>query len=343
MLTQVLINYGCDPEGFFRNKETKKIVGSEKVFGQEGLGGSYQSPTVVQDGVQFELNPPSSYANSRYLAYGISRGMLALIKHLEQNKPHIEICWDGLVEVDREELESLSPKARELGCQPSMNIYGPKPITVDVKNYRKRSAGGHIHLGIDATPIFWPSKQIDERNRLIPLLDIFVGNTAVLLDRDPGAAERRENYGRAGEYRLPRHGVEYRTLSNFWMRNYTILNLLYGMADIAIAVLAKTLSGDDLEGELVEVVNLDNVIEAINKNDWDLAMKNFQTIVPFLVKHVGDSHTMPMSEEGIETLVNMAKGVKEVGLAAYFTESPESMWSRQGFKTWSEYVYRQTL
>jgi hypothetical protein len=341
MLRQVLVSYGADPEGFFRDKGTKKIVGSEKVFGSEGLGATpYGSPLVIQDGVQFELNPTSSYANTRYLGYNVSRSLVALVTHLDTYKNHIEVCWDGVVEVDREELDSLGSKARELGCQPSMNIYGPKPLTVDVATYRKRSAGGHLHFGVEGTSIFWPIKQIDERSRLIPLLDIFVGNTAVLFDRDPKAAERRENYGRAGEYRLPKYGVEYRTLSNFWLRNYTLLSLMCGMADIAIQTLVHTLDGEDLEGELVEIVNLDHFIEAINTNNFDLALKNFQTIIPFLDKHYRKDFISAMNQDTIPILLKVAQGVREVGLETYFPEDPLIHWCRQSFKSWLEFAYR---
>jgi hypothetical protein len=41
---------------------------------------------------------------------------------------------------------------------------------------------------------------------------------------------RRRYYGRAGEYRTPDYGFEYRVLSNAWLQDFTVYNLIYEMA-----------------------------------------------------------------------------------------------------------------
>ena len=71
----------------------------------------------------------------------------------------------------------------------------------------------------------------------VKILDIVVGNTCVIMDRAPSQVERRKVYGRAGEYRLPAHGIEYRTLSNFWLRSYQLTHLVFSLARFAINIL----------------------------------------------------------------------------------------------------------
>ena len=96
-----------------------------------------------------------------------------------------------MVEVDKAELDSLSEASRRLGCGPSLNAHDKTAsINVDASTYLKRSAGGHIHLGgVHNYPYYTP-------DHLATLMDIIVGNTCVMIDRDPNAAERRKVYGR---------------------------------------------------------------------------------------------------------------------------------------------------
>lgn len=324
-LTKPYLMYGTDPEGFFM--KGGNVIGSEKVIPEGGLYVPYSGhPFVVMDGVQFELNPKQG-ATPKHLGNNLSAAFTSLKQQLS-HMDGVECCWKGTVEVSRTELNSLSEKSRVLGCQPSKNIYGVRPIRANADTYRKRSAGGHLHLGLTrvANPIFCPaSHPNDERMRLIPLLDIFVGNLSVLLDRDPQAAERRVNYGRAGEFRLPKHGVEYRTPSNFWLRNYSLLSLVTGLADIAIASLAQTLSGVyDYEQELVDMVNIERVIKAIDTNNSDLALKNFDDLRPFFERHV--HRDFPVVAGTLKKFVEFAHVVQVKGLESVFPDDPLTHW-----------------
>lgn len=326
MLRPVTVTYGTDPEGFFQRDG--QIIGSQKVISEHGLlCRPIGKPFVVQDGVQFELNPTPA-TSALGLAGNISVAFSLLRSHLEKMNvlldPQVKLCFDRIVTVSREELDGLSQRARELGCQPSLNIYGPRPLKCDVKTYLKRSSGGHIHLGLGATNIF--SGGNDERQRLIPLLDIFVGNFCVLLDRDPGAAERRENYGRAGEFRLPEHGVEYRTPDNFWLRNYALLTFVLGMSNLATSVLVHTIAGGSQEDELVSIVDIKRVIRAIDKNDFKLAKKNIEDLRPWLAKNLPESG-FPLRPGTISKFLELGNMIEAKGIASVFPEDPMTHWT----------------
>ena len=319
MLKRVDLTYGADPELFLQ--QDGRIIGSERVIPEEGL-----RKVVVRDGVQVELNPqPGTSPNA--LGVNISNAFRLLARRLQEVN-NVTCCFDVLVDVPRSELDALSQKARELGCQPSKNAYGEKPITVDVKEYRKRGAAGHMHLGLLTVPeVFSPRSNIDARATLIPLLDVFVANTAVLLDRDPGNAERRQNYGRAGEYRDDKpYGLEYRTPSNFWLRNYTLLDLMYGMAAFATSVLYTTQTGQDLEQELADIVKIDSFVEAIETNNFSLAWQNFREIVPFIRKYSGPA--FPLHTNNIELFLSFAQAVESNGLTVFFPEPTVEHWVR---------------
>lgn len=291
------MTFGCDPEIFLL--KGGQVIGAEKVIPEEGLTTLTRNPTtnactvprkggIVLDGVQVELNPAPSKCRA-LLANEISAAFKTLKKHLA-TMDGITASFTQVVEVDPAELDSLSEKSKALGCAPSNNIYdsGAK-IGVNPATYTKRSAGGHIHLGLrdDLKP---------HRERLVPLLDIFVGNTSVLMDRHPGNAERRKVYGRAGEHRLPAHGLEYRTLSNFWLRGYPLFSGVLGLSRLAVNVLAhtqkiqpdpwnKTDFYEKAEDDILQVVDVDAVRSAINNNDVELAKKNWSVVREYLSKH----------------------------------------------------------
>jgi hypothetical protein len=319
MLKAPRVNWGTDPEGFFVNSEGN-VVGSERVIPRKGFHFKGH-PSVVRDGIQLELQPrpsPSIY----HLAHNISNCLSQLDLEL-RCYPGLSYTFAQSVEVTGEEFSQLSPESRMLGCAPSENIYGLRGMDVDAERYAVRNGGGHIHMDLTGTHIY--SNGRDERHRLVPLCDIFVGNTCVLLDRHVGNVERRKLYGQAGEYRLPRYGVEYRTLSNFWMHNTTLMSFVFGMASVAVSILEETLTGNDLEQELVQTVNIDNVINAIQHNDSVQAMANFETVAPFL------SHYLPRRGFPLApTTINRFLRFVNAGTNNYFTQ--DLSWSRyEGF------------
>lgn len=317
MLRLVSVTYGADPELFL--ERGGQIIGSEKVIPKQGLfvPGNYK-PVVIRDGVQVELNPKAS-SSIPALGYEVSNSIGLLGNHLKGSD--VSISFRSFVEVSRTELDSLSPKSRLLGCTPSKNIFGKRPIKVNPKTYRKRSTGGHQHFGLRDFPNLY-----ENRTDLIAPFAIFVAGLSVLIDRDPYAAERRENYGRAGEFRTPKYGIEYRTLSNFWLRNYSLMSFVFGMAGVAISMIQHDLSGaENIEQELIETVDIDNVIRAIETNSYNLARENFEVIRPFLVKHLPKSG-FPLNPSNLDRFLAFTEGVKDKGLEAFFPEDPVASW-----------------
>lgn len=304
MLKKFGVAYGADPEGFF--EQEGRVVGSEKLIPKKGIGTQFGK--ITRDGVQFELHPaPGSI---RDLAKNVGGLLLTAIS--EARDEGYSLNYSTLVEVSKEELQSLSRECQVLGCQPSYNIYEERPITVDTEAYRKRSAAGHIHVGLGDKQL------LRMREKLIPIMDIVVGNTCVLLDRDPGAAERRENYGRSGECRFPKHGVEYRTISNFWLRDPSLMLFTFGLAEIAVAIFADTAFGSgETWHRIPEHIKLENVRQAIDTNDFGLALRNFNSLVPLLRDALPKNHFV-LDADRMGTFVNLAIAINRKGLDTYF-------------------------
>lgn len=332
--------FGCDPELFF--EQNGRVIGAEKVIAEAGLssksGGNNscwgKDRAFVLDGVQVELNPRPNYCRAS-LGNELSASFLALKQHLAGMKD-ITASFRSVVDVDKAELASLSEKARVLGCAPSLNMYDKAAtVSVNAATYTKRSAGGHIHIGLDRNIGLSVAHIMPYREELVPLLDVLVGLPSVLVDRDPHAAERRQVYGRAGEYRLPAHGVEYRTLSNFWLRSYQLMSMVMGLTRLAASVLltkhdppvaySYPSKSWDAPATLLRSVDLELVREAINTNDLMLAKKAFEPVQAFIRAHVlhGD---LGLNAALLDDFSYFTKVVEEKGIEYWFPQDPIDHW-----------------
>jgi hypothetical protein len=307
--------FGADPEGFFR--QNGELRGSERFIPSAGLL-VYGGGKIVRDGVQFELNPTADILFTT-LAHNIKQ-LFTVLNKLTKEHEGLTIDFSTLVEVPKKELESLSPETRVLGCHPSLNFYGVKPIRVNPNTYRKRSTGGHLHFGLHHT-FMYDADAMDNRERLVPLLDVFVGLVSTLIDRDPNAAERRKNYGRAGEYRLPKYGLEYRTPSNFWLKSPVLLSLICDVANTAISIGMASIQGNSApEIELSEAVDIDVVTKAINTSSFELAMTQFKAIIPFMNKYIyaGGYDVFQLGSDNISKFIDFAESINASGIETYF-------------------------
>lgn len=325
---------GGDPELFIADKDGK-VVGSERIVPEKGFMRTTNSG-IVRDGVQAELKWRADTCRAT-VGNEISGIFKMLAAELGKQK-EFGASFAPVIKMDKKELNQLSENARVLGCAPSKNVHNAEAKVEVAKGFRTRSAGGHIHLGFQA----YPDMMRDEvRMRLIPLMDILVGNTCVLVDRDPGQAERRKTYGRAGEFRLPAHGVEYRTLSNFWLRSYQLFSMVMGLSRLASNVLRTELYfKNGVEAELLGRVNLKDVETAINRNNVKLAWKNWQGVKDFINNFVppiecGLDHTRTDDFEFF------AQSVQESGIEKWFPLDPITHWTNmpEGHGTgWEAYL-----
>jgi len=348
------VSFGCDPEFFF--EDNGAIVGAEKVLTKGSIG----NKRVIVDGVQAEMNPrPNTCrANLGVAIADCFRDMKTFLRGKQLN-----MNFKGTIEVKDEEFESLSEKSKEFGCAPDYNIYKhcKNEIKVNPVLYKKRTAGGHIHLGIAGynaiTTITTKNRhcisskrflrgatnplnlhELDEKeytltnvpkalrdiDKLIPMLDIIIGNTCVLIDRGINSYARREIYGKAGDYRLTPYGVEYRTLSNFWLRAYPLMSFVMGLARTAVMIVGDDIVNlNDCRKEIMKAINLDNIKTAIDNNSFALARYNFLKIVPILVKYVDRLESFSINSHTLEKF----KHFVNMGIDYWFKDNPIEHWS----------------
>jgi hypothetical protein len=138
------------------------------------------------------------------------------------------------------ESECEHPGAKEFGCDPEMNAYEmltlPPPSCAAVSTFR--SGGGHIHLGALGGDDY-PLTDYLGRWWVTRYLDWWVGLPSVLMDTDPTSQARRRLYGGAGNMRPKEYGIEYRTLSVFWLRSPALVSTVWDLCEFTLGFMTR--------------------------------------------------------------------------------------------------------
>lgn len=310
-LPRVTESTGFDPEIFLVNKKDE-VIPAFNFFPEPLLPGLDRVQSCFADGFAAEFTTIVIGCH----AWGVDAIRAAL--HLIQNRAK---KYDASAKFSPKSLFAIPPLSFEkatdtqvaLGCAPSSNIYGHKSFSVDnPRTFPFRSAGGHIHFGVNTkTPI----------NSYIRTLDRLLGIPCVALFDGIDDPMRRTMYGRAGEYRSKPYGLEYRVLSNAWILSPIIAHLVLNTARGAMKV-AHLVKDDKLFG-----VSDEKVQEIINTCDAPAARK-------YLEKNWGFFSNLGTSEL---PHYKKSKFLWLGGLRTYMSnwDSIEKNWHLEGFGAWS--------
>ena len=237
---------GADPEFFIK----KKYGGYASAVGLIG-GSKWEPKKIDEDGhailednvaVEFNIKPASSFDEFRSSIHKV-------LDHIRGILPGYEFSKESAVSFPQEEL--MTPEAQMFGCEPDFDAWrecvNEKPCADD-KNLR--SAGGHIHVGSDLA--------INNPVAVIRAMDLFLGVPSTQLD---AGTLRRELYGKAGCFRAKSYGAEYRTLSNFWIFDDSLIQWAFDGTQRALEFVEK--------GNTIDVADGYRIQRCINTNNPD--------------------------------------------------------------------------
>lgn len=245
------ITIGTDPEAFVVREDGTVDIAVGKIGGDKLVPLPVNGGAVQEDNVLAEFNIHPSSTEEQFVTT-----INTVIQEMEQL-----LCFHGLSVLfkpshwfQKEDLAAGGYQAVQFGCDPDYNAYtgevNPKPNTETTL----RTAGGHVHIGYNN-----PDEQTNRE--LVIACDLLLGIPSVLLDGD---TERRAQYGKAGAFRHQPHGVEYRTLSNFWLASDDLKRWVFKQAALA-AEDRKSLIA------LVESIGGAEVQRIINESDTEAA------------------------------------------------------------------------
>lgn len=217
---------GCDPEIFVVDKDDK-VIPAWKFLPEEANSLGLSNIPCYWDGAQAEFSPPGQPCLER-LVDSIRVGLEKVLNQALFVDPKAKLTTKNVVEIPETIRKGSDIKYIRFRCTPSYNVYDdPGGGIPDAIEYPWRCAGGHIHIGSFRK---WSAPCIKQG---VEALDGILGVLGVSLAENIDDPERRKTYGRAGEFRLPKHGIEYRVLSNFWLVHPAIAHFTLEIARAA--------------------------------------------------------------------------------------------------------------
>lgn len=235
---------GADPEVFLLNKEGKHFAINGYI--NAGKSNPLQIPdmasgfTLQEDNVALEYGIPPAASSAEFVEYITS----VMVKSRDWLPAELDFSKLSCTVFEDDQLEH--PLARVFGCEPDYCAYtkrtNPKPRPT---HRGMRSAGGHIHV-----------ETTQDYLDVVKAMDLFLAVPSVLMDE---GKERKQLYGKAGAFRPKPYGVEYRTLSNFWIFSPVLIDWVWRNTE-------RALSLGTLDEEKQQQVQM-----CINQDDQQLA------------------------------------------------------------------------
>jgi len=238
-------------------------LGGKPCCAEAFIGGSKNSPISLgsgvvghPDNVMAEFSTAKPFDPRNILAV-VNRGIELLSAAVYPAKVVIEPSCT----FDKKALKK-SLLAGEVGCDPDYQHGNMRPPITASNLGNARFAGGHIHF--DTDPDLPPYIAAS-------VCDVLLGAPCVAMGEKQGG--RRLVYGLDGLYRPKSYGIEYRTLSNFW------LNLIRGSSENSakfielVGMTAKILKEADfdtvcriiaLQSYAADIINNENHSEAVS-------------------------------------------------------------------------------
>lgn len=265
---------GSDPEVFVEDENGQvipafKFLGSKekpnkstKYFGQQN--------NLYWDGFQaeFDTHPSSCFSGQ---ADSIHFGLEGVLEYARKYNPKAKLSFRTVMPISEEVMADAKPEHVQFGCMPSLNAYGMKGKDIPGHEVPFRPAGGHMHFGVS-------NLTAEKAVKAVKSMDAILGVACVSLFANYDNPLRRELYGLAGEYRLPKHGIEYRVLSNAWLIHPLLAHLVFDLGRTAYMVGIKDKLAelwDCPEVETIRIINecdVDAAREVLKKNEHVLKL-----------------------------------------------------------------------
>lgn len=228
---------GADPELFALRTDGSlfpsfEFLGEKHDYDTDPLGPAADHTAAYWDGYQAEF----AFLPDKCMDILVSRMWRGLKKVLDSARatdPGARLSVQTTMDIPMDRLRADREEYVQFGCNPSLNVYGDHPPKQEGKDVPFRSSGGHLHFSI---PDGNENKHLP---RIIKELDRILGVISVAMFQYYDTPVRRILYGRAGEYRAPKYGFEYRPLSSAWTMHPGITQFVFEMARHIIGATLK--------------------------------------------------------------------------------------------------------
>src|SRR5690554_3499131 len=209
---------------------------------------------VQVDGMALEFNIDPASSQDEFLL-----NINTVMSILQQMVPDYDHSVVPVADFGAEYIAAQPPEAKELGCDPDFNAWLSAVNEKPNMELAFRTASGHVHIGWgDGFDIENP-KHLAMCEMATKQMDFYLGLPSLMFDKD---VRRRSMYGKSGTYRPKVYGVEYRTLSNAWLKSESLIRWVFNSVQTGMKEL---MAGNHLWNQYGDIQDI------INNSDVDAA------------------------------------------------------------------------
>ena len=241
------LTIGCDPELFLK-------VGGKFQSVHDLLPGTKLSPHPVPfgfiqvDGVAAEFNIHPAESSKEFL-HNIKAVKESLYDYLLRGlvdkygaagayfSGPFSLVAEPVAYFEEEYFDKLPFEPKLLGCEPDFNAYTGEQNSPPGTTEPFRTGAGHIHVGFTEYADVSSNEHFMTCRQIVRQLDTVLYETSLSWDRD---TKRRTLYGKKGSFRPKHYGVEYRPLSNAWLKSEETIERVY---DITVRSVSDLFNG----------------------------------------------------------------------------------------------------
>jgi len=250
----VKILIGADPELFVRNKNHGAFVsGHGLIPGTKYQPHKVDCGAVQVDGMALEFNIDPAETVDEFF-----RNINTVRDRLQRMVSGYELVADPVAEFEESVLSAQPPEALELGCEPDFCAWTGQENPRPDGKVNFRSGAGHIHIGWCDGADVRSKNHMEDCLSVVKQMDYYLGIHSLQWDTDN---RRRSLYGKAGAFRPKPYGVEYRTLSNAWLRDPKLIRWVYLAATKGVNDLSSGLNMANIHGDLARKIIDENIID----------------------------------------------------------------------------------
>lgn len=254
---------GADPELFLQNPNDGGFISAH-----EYVKGSKRKPFPVPhgaiqlDGTAAEFNiDPVTNVNDWISNIGSVMGSL---KEMTIGSGYV-LAAEPVADFSPQYFDTEVPSsAKRLGCDPDYDAWDLCPNETPDGTRTFRTGAGHVHVGWGSGFDVFGAEHFDECARVARQMDYHLGINSLLWDGDN---RRRCLYGRAGAFRPKPYGVEYRVLSNAWLKSEDLQRWVFTASKAALADLDNGVVYEDMYGDYARRVINENRIDWVQEEN----------------------------------------------------------------------------
>ncbi len=273
MKSPLEVTLGSDPEFMVLDTHRNRIVNAIPVIQH-----NKHDPFDLGDGMRLysdNVLAEVSFPPARSPLEGVCRMKAVISKAQEKIGPRFQLLPRASHIYDEHELgpkptimKDKLPVEWEIGCVPNFDVYQdiqrvPIPFSDGL-----RTGSFHIHVGNTDYKNKSAFRLVSKHSQrlAVKIMDVVVGCASVVFDRDPTAVARRKLYGKAGEWRPTKYGIEYRCLGNYALNSPELTSLVFDLTEFAMDFIRNDTAEDVLSKISPKVVQ-----DAINNNNIGMA------------------------------------------------------------------------